>query len=245
MRRRSLLLLFLLLSVPLPLSLLPGCGGNNTYNPALEGPTGPSFSLTVTPPARTVAPGQPAAYAATLTAQGGFDADVTLSMSGLPAGAAAAFDPSVLTPTAGGAGSTIMVTTTADSAAGENRARQATPPGTYPLTVTATGGGIARQAQVRLVVEGGIGVTVNPPTAAVPVGGTQTFTATVFGTTNTAVTWSVQPGGVGGTITAEGLYTAPSRPGTDTVVAVSVAAPTRQGTATVTVQAGNLQGNIQ
>lgn len=80
----------------------------------------------------------------------------------------------------------------------------------------------------------GVSVTVNPATATVKVGVTQTFTASVAGSANTAVTWSVQEAG-GGTVSASGLYTAPATPGTYHVVATSAADPTRSATATVTV----------
>ena len=240
-RRQAILLLFPLLA------LLSGCGGDNTYNPALEGEgpgAGPSFSLAVAPASRTVVPGQSAAYTATLTAQNGFESAVALSVSGLPEGAEAAFAPASVTPTSAGAASALTVTTEAEASEAVDRGR-VTPTGSYTLTVTGTGGGVTRQAQVTLVVEEGVGVTVNPPTAAVPINGQQTFTSTVVGTANTAVTWSVQPGGAGGTVSAAGVYTAPGTPGTDTVVATSVADPTRQGTATVTVQSGNLVGEIR
>ena len=65
------------------------------------------------------------------------------------------------------------------------------------------------------------------------------FTATVKGTTNTAVNWSVDAvtGGnsTTGLITSSGLYTAPSQAGTHTVSATSVADPTKSASATVTV----------
>src|SRR5579885_1068656 len=57
-------------------------------------------------------------------------------------------------------------------------------------------------------------VSVSPATTTVFTSGTAQFTATVTGTSNTAVTWSV--GGVAGgnqtlgTINASGLYTAPT-----------------------------------
>lgn len=242
-RRQAILLLFPLLA------LLSGCGGDNTYNPALEGEgpgAGPSFSLAVAPASRTVVPGQSAAYTATLTAQNGFESAVALSVSGLPEGAEAAFAPASVTPTTGGATSALTVTTEAEAVEATARRGRVTPTGSYTLTVTGTGGGVTRQAQVTLVVEAGVGVTVNPPTATVPINGQQAFTATVVGTANTAVTWSVQSGGsAGGTVSAAGVYTAPGTPGTDTVVATSVADPTRQGTATVTVQSGNLVGEIR
>ena len=83
-----------------------------------------------------------------------------------------------------------------------------------------------------------IEVAVLPPEAAVAGGGTQPFSAAVTGTATTAVTWSVQEGAPGGTVSAAGLYGAPATGGTFHVVATSVADPTVRGTATVTVTAG-------
>jgi hypothetical protein len=82
-------------------------------------------------------------------------------------------------------------------------------------------------------------VTVSPSTATVSVGHTQQFTATVTGTTNTGVTWSVASGSSNGTITAAGVYTAPAsvpNPATVTVTATSQADSTKFASATVTVQ---------
>ena len=65
-------------------------------------------------------------------------------------------------------------------------------------------------------------------------GGSQGFTATVTGTTNTAVTWSAS----GGTIGTDGSYHAPATGGGYVVRATSVADPTRSATATVMVTGG-------
>ncbi len=54
-----------------------------------------------------------------------------------------------------------------------------------------------------------ISVTVTPSYLGLLPGGTQTFTTTVAGTNNQAVTWTVVETG-GGSITAAGLYTAPN-----------------------------------
>jgi hypothetical protein len=86
-------------------------------------------------------------------------------------------------------------------------------------------------------------VTVTPAQADVTVNLTQQFTATVSGTTDQRVTWSVIPGGFGdfgpGTIDATGLYTAPSNadePPFETIKATSVADPSAAGTAAVIVR---------
>ncbi|HMD97594.1 MAG TPA: hypothetical protein VKM93_09735 [Terriglobia bacterium] len=86
-------------------------------------------------------------------------------------------------------------------------------------------------------------ISISPLTATVTVGGMQTFTATVSGTTNTQVTWAVNAIGGGnatvGTISASGLYTAPAavpNPPQVTVTATSVVDTTKSASATVTVQ---------
>ncbi len=81
-----------------------------------------------------------------------------------------------------------------------------------------------------------IRVEVLPGNATVAKGGYQSFTAKVTGTDNPGVTWSVEEGAPGGVITQGGTYAAPQTPGTYTVVATSVADPSKSGTATVTVQ---------
>ena len=81
-----------------------------------------------------------------------------------------------------------------------------------------------------------ISVAVTPSVASATPGGTITFQATVSGTAtgqSTAVTWLVAVGG--GTIDQTGVYVAPATAGTYTVVATSVADPTKTGIASVNV----------
>jgi hypothetical protein len=66
-------------------------------------------------------------------------------------------------------------------------------------------------------------VAVSPKVASVSEGAAETFTATVTGSTNTNVTWSVEEGASGGSVTSTGVYTAPSTAGTYHVVATSAA----------------------
>src|SRR3954454_9069660 len=80
---------------------------------------------------------------------------------------------------------------------------------------------------------GSVAVSVTPGSASVQTGGTQQFTATVTGSTNTAVTWSA----TGGTIASSGLFTAPATAGTYSVKVTSVADSTKSASATVTVTA--------
>jgi hypothetical protein len=88
----------------------------------------------------------------------------------------------------------------------------------------------------------GIQVNVTPATASLYVGRNQQFTATVSGTTNNAVVWSVD-GVVGGSatrgfISTTGLYMAPTAlpsPPTIVIKAVTVAIPSASDTSAVTV----------
>jgi Pectate lyase superfamily protein/Bacterial Ig-like domain (group 2) len=77
-------------------------------------------------------------------------------------------------------------------------------------------------------------VEIAPLTASLLPGGTQQFSATVTGSGNTAVTWSIQEGG-GGTVDGSGLYTAPAVAGVYHVVATSVADANQSAIATITV----------
>lgn len=91
-----------------------------------------------------------------------------------------------------------------------------------------------------------ITVTVSPATVALSPSAVQQFTATVSGTSNTAVTWEVN-GTTGGdsavgTIDSSGKYTAPATPPSPdsvTVAAVSQADSSVSGSATVTIPVNN------
>lgn len=83
-------------------------------------------------------------------------------------------------------------------------------------------------------IEGPVTITLSPPTVEVPIRGQQLFFASVGGTSNQAVTWTIQEGSAGGTMT-DNIYTAPDTAGTYHVIATSVADPTKSATATVNV----------
>jgi uncharacterized protein (TIGR03437 family) len=108
------------------------------------------------------------------------------------------------------------------------------------VTVTATStadSSVTGTAKITLTAPLTIAVSVSPSSATLTAGQTQQFAATVTNTTNAAVTWSLNPAGVG-SIDSTGLYTAPSTVTSSqkvTVTATSVADPTKTGTATVTL----------
>jgi len=78
-----------------------------------------------------------------------------------------------------------------------------------------------------------VSVAVNPTSANLQTNTTKQFTATVTGSSNTAVTWTATGGTVSG-----GLFTAPASAGTFTVTATSAADTTKSASATVTVTSG-------
>lgn len=83
------------------------------------------FTLADNPTSGSVAPGNATTTTVSTTSIGGDTETLTLSASGLPAGASANFVPATISP---GGSSTLTITTMAS-----------TPPGSYPLTITATG----------------------------------------------------------------------------------------------------------
>jgi len=93
-----------------------------------------------------------------------------------------------------------------------------------------------------------IEVIVSPANVTLPPNGTQTFTATVLGLSNTQVLWTIQEP-EGGSITASGTYIAPSATSFYHVVATARADNSRRGTATVTVTTSSASfrrtGNLQ
>jgi hypothetical protein len=80
-----------------------------------------------------------------------------------------------------------------------------------------------------------VSVSVSPTAVSMNQGAQQQFTATVTGTSNTAVNWSLISGS--GTVNSSGLFTAPNKQETDTIQAQSQADTTKTATATATVSA--------
>jgi len=114
--------------------------GNVTLQAAtLGGAAGaPGFALSAAPASRTVAGAGTASYSISVAALNGFAGPVSFSMNGLPAGVSPVFVPATVT---GSGSSTLTLAVPSGAAAG-----------TYPLTITAAGGGLTRTANVTLVI---------------------------------------------------------------------------------------------
>jgi hypothetical protein len=82
-------------------------------------------------------------------------------------------------------------------------------------------------------------ISLTPASASLAPAGTQQFTAAIQGFSNAAINWSVNQVSGGnstvGTISASGLYTAPTQPGSYTLVATSAADSSMSASAMVTV----------
>jgi hypothetical protein len=125
------------------------------------------FDLSSTAQSQAVVAGGTAAYSATVAPNHGFNGNVEMSVSGLPAGTTASFDQASLI----GAGtSQLTLVTTAT-----------TPPGTYTVTVTGTSGSLTHNSTVTLVVTPApdFALSLTPPSQSVVAGNSATYTATV------------------------------------------------------------------
>lgn len=116
-----------------------GGGLTSTASATLTIPV-PSVSLSVNASSLSVQSGSSSKLTVTGTPQNGFKSSLALSVSGLPSGASAAFSPSSLAVSA--TASSTLTISTSSSVQG----------GTYPLTITATGGGLTKTAAVTLTV---------------------------------------------------------------------------------------------
>jgi uncharacterized repeat protein (TIGR01451 family) len=102
------------------------------------------FAVSASPPSQTVNPGNSTTYTVTVTPAGGFTGSVALSVSGLSVDATGGFIPSSLTITDSSAKSSVLTITTTSL----------TPPGTYTLNISATGGNLQHNTSVSLIVAG-------------------------------------------------------------------------------------------
>ncbi|WP_433728122.1 M4 family metallopeptidase [Actinoplanes sp. CA-051413] len=120
--------------------------GNHTATYTLtvttgQPPTGDDFSVSVSPQAGTVAPGNSVTAAVATATTSGNAQPVNLAVTGAPTGVTASVSPSSVT-SGGSATLTVSVSSTATA-------------GTYPLTVTGTGTGGTHTAAYTLTVSGG------------------------------------------------------------------------------------------
>jgi PKD repeat protein len=136
-----------------------------TSSPATRTVTIADFSLSASPSSRSVSPGAGTTYNATVTPGTGFTGTVGFSVTGLPTGASATFNPTSVTTS----GQTTLTISTSTS----------TPGGSYSVAIRGTSGTATRTATVTLVVVGNFSIQVTPASRTIaPAGGTN-YTVTV------------------------------------------------------------------
>ncbi|MBK7857943.1 MAG: hypothetical protein IPJ65_04810 [Archangiaceae bacterium] len=108
-------------------------------------------------------------------------------------------------------------------------------PGTFRVRAQSQKFSAARAEATLTVLPAPVVVSVSPSHVELLQGEVARFSATVSGSTDPRVTWSVEGPAPAGTVTAEGEYQAPARPGRYQVVARSVAQPDEVAAASVEV----------
>src|SRR5438067_2377768 len=103
--------------------------------------------------------------------------------------------------------------------------------GTYHVVATSVADPSKNDTATVNVTAVVVTVSGTPSAATIQPGGSIAFSATVTGTSNTAVSWQVQEGASGGAVTQAGQYTAPAVSGGFHVVATSAANPAINGQA--------------
>jgi hypothetical protein len=173
------------------------------------------FAISATPASQTVQAGNATSYSTTITPSGGFTGTVSLSASGLPAGASASFAPASIT--SGSGSSTLTVSTTAATAAG-----------TYTLTITGTSGALSHSTTVTLVVTApppapDFTISASPASLTVRRGTSGSYTVTIGALNGFTGTVNLAVSGVPNRVTAT----------------FNPASVTTSGTSTLTISAAN------
>lgn len=91
-----------------------------------------------------------------------------------------------------------------------------------------------------------ISIALAPSDAVLHTGESRTFNATVSGSANLSVDWKVEEGAAGGSVSTDGLYTAPQSTGIYHLIAASRADVTKTARAVITVNppAGTLDAGF-
>lgn len=203
---------------------------NNCVLPP-AGPPAPNFTIAASPASQTVTAGAGTSYTATVTPSNGFTGVVNFSLSGLPTGASASFNPTSVT----GSGSSTMSVSTSTT----------TPSGTYTLTITGTSGTTSHSTTVTLIVTGGVSpdftISVSPASLNVTRGTTGRYTVTIGAVNGFSGTVSLSVTGLGSRVTGTFSPTSVTGSGTSTL---SVVVNRRAGTGTRALTVTGVSGSL-
>jgi hypothetical protein len=206
------------------------------------------ITVNVTPPSATLATGQRASYSANVS--GSADTTVTWFVAGVPNGNSTVGQVCV-------SGTNPCVAPPGPSSAAVDYLAPNSVPATNPVALTATSNADPSRSGAAMITitssAGPVSVGLSPAYAFVPPStstpSTQQFFATVTGSSNVSVTWSVQTAVAGqgcagaacGSVDANGVYSAPATapsPNAIAVIATSQADPTKSASAAVAITSG-------
>ncbi len=207
-----------------------GITNSTTVSLTINAAATPDFTVSASPSSLSIAQGASGSSTISTTISGGFNAVVSLSVSGLPAGVTASFNPSSIA--APGNGSSTLTFTAGSTAA----------TGTSTVTVNANGGGITHTATISLTITAtatpSFTLSASPTSLSVVQGssGSSTISTTVSGGFNSAISLSASglPSGVTAGFNPNSIAAPGSGSSTLTFTASSTATT---GTSNVTVTA--------
>jgi hypothetical protein len=222
-------------------------GSNGTCSPAYlctagagyDGPTGlgtpngiaafgpaataSDFSVAVSPTSATVAPGAGTTATVSTAVTSGGAQSVSLSASGLPAGATASFAPATLTS---GSSSTLTIGTSSS-----------TPTGTYTVTIAATGTTTHTTTftlTVRSATASDFSISLNPSSRSVTAGHGTSSTVSTAVTSGAAESVSLSASGLPSGATAS-FSPASVTSGSSSTLTIATSSSTRAGTYAITI----------
>jgi hypothetical protein len=229
-----------------PLSLPPGGSvtvrARSNANPSISASATVAFTaatnVKLTPASATRAVGHRQAF--TVQVNNTANQNVTWQVNGIAGGSASAGQICVT-------GSVPCQQISASNGGSVDYLAPAGVPSPNPVTLTATSQpDSSKSASASITILPHIVVSVLPGNATLASSGQQRFTATVVGTDNQQVTWTVAGAGCGvpgacGSIDSSGLYVAPSSapsPNLISIAATSSEDTSQSGTATVNISSG-------
>jgi subtilisin family serine protease len=211
-----------------------GTGGGTSHSVAVtlvvQGP--PDFTVSVAPADQQVVAGGSVSYTVAVSTLNGFTADVSLTAAGVPSSVGSATVSPALLHGAGAAVVTVGTSTTA-------------PPGTYPLTVTASSGGIAHTASANVVVTApaDFTLTATPQSRTVARGSATTYSLGVGAQNGFARTVALAVSGLPASVGSASFAPASVTGSGSTQLTVSVASGAPTGSYRLTVT-GSAQGLV-
>ena len=203
-----------------------GTGGSTTHTTTVTlTVTTTGFSISASPSSTTIAQGGSGNVTITTAISGSFNSAIALSASGQPTGVTVAFNPTSIAAPGSGT-STMSITVAASTVAG-----------TYPITVSGTGGSTTNTTTVTLTVTApDFTIAASPTSTTITQGtaGNVTITTTVAGGFNSAVALSASGQPTGVTVAFNPTSIAAPGSGSSTMT-ITVAASAATGTSTITV----------